>query len=406
MAAWSFGAAGQDTAPANPPPAAPEAPVQAAPAAPQAPAPVPAPSAVPAPPPSGQAPAAAPAPAPTAAAAATAPAPTAAPAPDPGQAETLREPPIANLTRTLILPRFAAFTRMSARLQNVVLRRCSLDPRSDDDLETIYVHTVHAASAAVSLAFASDYHRAAAASVLTPFGEEAIARTQFTVLLASAQDGPATLTALRNLEPSYVGLPALEYVLFTLHEDEGRCRLAVTLAAHISNTAKTLERRWRYGLVEPHWADLSSDAGARRRLFDLLSGMVRTLGRTVDVLAPGPRGAAGRIGRHEAANAAFIQGRLAALTDMAGMIDAYALAGTNTQGTTVNMVQTLAALSERAQELRGSPSRATAAALTAQLAALQHFVQMDVAEAFGFAPEALDPLLLDRVAPAGSGAKR
>ena len=334
------------------------------------------------------------------------PAAAAGPAAAPAPSDALNEPPLAQLGRGLVKPRFAAFSRTSARLQNVVLRLCSLERRSPRDLEVGYVRTMRAASAAVSLAFASEYNRAASTSVLTPFGEEAIARTQFNVLLGSAPDGPATLAALRNLEPGYVGLPALEYALFHLEDDEGRCPLAVTLAAHVANTARTLERRWDKGHLDPQWSEPETEQGARRRLFDLLAGMLRTLGRTVDVLSPRPRGASGQISFSEPANAAFVQGRLAALTDMARVVNAYAMPGTDAQTATATLVQNLAALSDRSAELRATPSRTTVAAMTTQLSAVQRYVQTDVAEAFGFAPEALDPLMLDRVAPAGGTGSR
>ncbi len=338
--------------------------------------------------------------------AAGAPAPAAAVDGSVSTDDMLIEPPLAQVTRTLVKPRFATFTRTSSRLQNLVLRRCSLGNRADRELEVVYVRTIRSASAAVALAFGSDYHRTASSRVLSVFSDVTIARTQFSVLLAGAQDGPATLAALRNLEPGYIGLPALEYVLFHLEEEEGRCRLAVTLAAHVATTARTMERRWDNRILETQWADTDTEPGARRRLFDLLSGKMWTLERTVNVLSPRPRGVAGHITFSEPANAAFIQGRLVAMTDMARLINAYAVPGSRAQVATNNLVQNLAALVDRSAELRQSPTRETAAMMTTQLSAIQQYVQTDVAAAFGFAPEALDTSLLDRVAPASANGNR
>lgn len=312
---------------------------------------------------------------------------------DPSAVEGPNTPSIADISRQLVMPRFGAFARAAARLQNIVLRRCSIDGHSSDDLEAAFVDTMFAGSAAVSLAFGSEFNRTAATSVMSPFGDEGLGRTQFAVLMGSAPDGPATLTALRSLEPSYVGLPALGYALFDMSDADGSCDLAMTLAANVATVARTMERRWEAGLVEAQWTDPTMPAGSRRRLFDMLVGLLRTLSRTEDVLSPRPRGPLGRVSGNGQANAAFVQGRFAAMLDIASTVNAYAVPGSAADQRTQDLMRNLRDLSIEARALTGSPSRATAATMATQVGAMRPFVQNDVAAAFGFAPEALVPLL-------------
>lgn len=306
--------------------------------------------------------------------------------------DDITTPTIDTVATTVVLPRLTAFATLSDRLQNVVLRRCALGAGMiTDDVAGDYARAVWAASAATALAFGSELNRTAAQRVLTAFGDVTVGRTQFNVLLATLEDQPATLNALRNLEPSYVGLPALEYALFGFDDPQSWCPLAATVAANVSHTASALKLRWENGRLDPQWVDPNFELGGRRRLFDLFSGILEALRRSADVLARGGRG--GAVSNMRAANLAYLQGTLQGMLDMAQLIQAAARPGTDETTQTARLVSSLNTLGElAASTARGQQSDLgpIMTEISTAMRQLRLIVLTDVVTAFGFEPAALD----------------
>ncbi|WP_420393275.1 hypothetical protein [Acuticoccus sp.] len=308
------------------------------------------------------------------------------------QPDSLRGPAASVLVAELVMGPLARLADAALALQNVVLRRCVIaDERSDDPLRAAFLATVRAAASVIALGYGTDQNRTAVEELLTTFDAASDGRERVGALIVSLERVPAQLSALRGLEPALTGLPALEMVVLDGETDGERCALAVTIVANVREVALAMKQRWREGLVDAHWAGGADDLSSRRRLHDLISGILAAVDRLAGNLAAPLDGGRPSLPFLAAErNRTYLIEAFSGTQRQAAMLHRFA-APDSPADQAVSALERL--IEEAAGELAGWSGDgvgATRAELaSADLRSARRLIVSDLAEAFGFDPAAI-----------------
>ena len=303
-----------------------------------------------------------------------------------------RLPKASALIETHILPLARQFADETGQLQNLVIRVCQGATVPRQELLAGFVRASRAAGALQPLAFGSPISESAPEQLLTPATDTAYSTERLKAMMNARIPVPATLDELRTEEPALLGLPALERLLLAQRygSDEtlaNRCQLAVPVAANIHETADAIERTWEGTGLVPHWSAETPELADRRRLRDLIQGMIDAADAVVRSLAEASEAgeSAGGPFDEEALRLAHLDGKLATLAAQATLLRRFA----SEEGAPMDLVEVIIeALNEGINELakRGATD---VLPLTSLLTARDIIVDR-LPEAFGFASTAFE----------------
>lgn len=266
-----------------------------------------------------------------------------------GPAVPQQVPATADIVNREIVPRLEALSLATLRLQNAVVRHCTIaDATTMDGVEEAFAGVVIALASVEPFAYAFGGQRRITERFMTRIADTAFSRIRLGAMVTGSEEPPLTLAALVAEEPALIGLPALAFLLFAPAqsgaEERRRCAMAEAVAAGLRERAHTRFMRWRTGAVPTHWADDSAPLAERRRLRDLVQGSivaVDRLDRTVAAFDARPEGNDELPFSTGGPNLLYIAALMEALTRQVVWLKAFAEPGSEPRNVLIDVSESL-----------------------------------------------------------------